>query len=180
LITDPAWYFFQFWFPKYLHDVRGLNQAGVAIMGLVFAGATAGYLLGGFLSGRLVRHGVRPAAARLWVMLVSAGLAPGMALVPGAPTAMTAVIIATVIAYAATAWLSNLTALVVDLVPQRILGTAFGVIACGSALGALVMNRAVAWLVDHRSYNDCFFVMAAAYPLALGLIWHLRRRANVN
>lgn len=180
LITDPAWYFFQFWFPKYLHDVRGLNQKGVAIMWVIFAGATAGYTLGGYLSGRLVKRAVRPPAARLWLMLVSACLAPLMGLVPFAPTVTTAVLLAMVTAYAATAWLSNLTALVVDLVPQSILGTAFGVIACGSALGGFFMNRAVAWFIDHRSYDDCFFVMAIFYPLALLLVWNLRRRPIIT
>jgi len=87
---------------------------------------------------------------------------------------------AMIVAYASTAWLSNITSLVVDIIPQRILGTAFGVIACGSALGGFFMNKAVAWFIDHRSYNECFYVMAALYPMALLLIWNLRKRANAN
>lgn len=35
LITDPVWYFFQFWFPKYLREVRGLDQEGVAVMWVI-------------------------------------------------------------------------------------------------------------------------------------------------
>jgi ACS family hexuronate transporter-like MFS transporter len=180
LITDPAWYFFQFWFPKYLRDVRGLDQKGVAIMWMIFAAATVGFTLGGFLSGRLVKRGLLPSAARVWIMLGSACLAPLMGWVPAAPTATLAVVAAMVVACAATAWLSNITSLVVDLVPQRILGTAFGVIACGSALGGFFMNRAVAWFIDHRSYNGCFYVMAGLYPLAWLLVWPLRKRANAN
>jgi ACS family hexuronate transporter-like MFS transporter len=180
LITDPAWYFFQFWFPKYLRDVRGLDQKGVAIMWMIFAAATIGFTVGGFLSGRLVKRGVIPAAARIWIMLISACIAPLMGFVPAAPTVMTAVMIAMIVAYASTAWLSNITSLVVDIVPQTILGTAFGVIACGSALGGFFMNKAVAWFIDHRSYNECFYVMACLYPLAILLVWNLRRRANAN
>ena len=85
---------------------------------------------------------------------------------------------AMVVAYAATAWLSNLTALVVDIVPARILGTAFGVVACGSALGGFFMNKAVAWFIDHRSYDECFYIMALAHPLALLLVWRLRNRTS--
>ena len=146
----------------------------------LFAAATLGFTVGGFLSGRLVKRGVLPAAGRIWIMLISACIAPLMGFVPAAPTVLTAVIIAMIVAYAATAWLSNITSLVVDLVPQRILGTAFGVIACGSALGGFFMNQAVAWFIDHRSYNDCFYVMAALYPVALLLVWNLRKRANAN
>ncbi|MEI6195409.1 MAG: MFS transporter [Verrucomicrobiota bacterium] len=178
LITDPVWYFFQFWFPKYLQNVRGLDQKGVAIMWLIFAAATVGFTLGGFLSGRLVKRGIIPSAARLWIMLISAVLVPLVGLVPAIPTVMGVIGIAMVVAYAATAWLSSITSLVVDLVPQRILGTAFGVIACGSALGGFFMNQGVAWLIDHRSYDDFFYLMAVVHPLALLLVWRLRKRAS--
>jgi len=180
LLTDPVWYFFQFWFPKYLQNVRGLDQKGVAIMWMIFAAATVGYTLGGFLSGRLVKRGIMPSAARLWLMLVSAALVPLVGLVPATPSMMSVIGIAMVVAYAATAWLSNLTALVVDIVPQRILGTAFGVIACGSALGGFFMNKAVAWFIDHRSYDDFFYIMAVAHPVALLLVWRLRKRASAT
>jgi len=180
LITDPVWYFFQFWFPKYLQNVRGLDQKGVAIMWMIFAAATLGYTLGGFCSGRLVKSGLLPSASRLWIMLISAAIVPLVGCVPAVPSVMGVIGIAMLVAYAATSWLSNLTALVVDIVPQRILGTAFGVIACGSALGGFFMNKAVAWFIDHRSYDGCFYLMAAAHPVALLLIWRLRQRASAT
>ena len=176
LITDPVWYFFQFWFPKYLQNVRGLDQKGVAIMWMIFAAATVGFTLGGFLSGRLIKAGRLPAAARIGIMAICALLVPLMGLVPLLPSVLGVMALAVVVACGATAWLSNITSLVVDLVPQRILGTAFGVIACGSALGGFFMNQGVAWLLDHRSYDDFFYLMALAHPLALALVWNLRRR----
>ena len=158
--------------------MRGLDQKGVAIMWLIFAAATIGFILGGFLSGRLVKRGFIPAAARIWIMLISACLVPLVGFVPMMPTVMAVIVIAMMVAYAATAWLSNITSLVVDIVPQPILGTAFGVIACGSALGGFFMNKGVAWLIDHRSYNDFFYIMAVMHPLALLLVWRLRKRAS--
>lgn len=180
LITDPVWYFFQFWFPKYLQNVRGLDQKGVALMWTIFGAAALGFILGGFLSGRLVKRGQLASASRLWVMLLCACLAPLVGLVPSLPSVPAVMGVGMIVAFAATAWLSNITSLVVDIVPQRILGTAFGVIACGSALGGFFMNQAVAWLIDHRSYSDIFRVLACVYPLALVLVWNLRRRASAN
>ena len=176
LITDPTWYFFQIWMPKYLRKTWGLNQAGVAIMWLIFLAATLGFLLGGYLSGQLIKRGALPSAGRIWIMLVSAVLVPISLLIPSAPTMMTVIGIGMVVVYAATSWLSNVTSLAVDLVPKRILGTAFGVIACGSALGGFFMNKGVAWLVDNRSYSDCFYVMAVLHPVAILLVWNLRKR----
>ncbi len=176
MLTDPVWYFYQFWMPKYLHTARGLDQKGLSIMWMIFLAADIGFLLSGFLSGRLIKRGGTPPASRLKIMAVSACLVPLSFVVPYAPTIATVIAIGVVVAYAHTAWLASLTSLVVDITPKPILGTAFGVIACGSAAGGIFMNKLVGWLVSHRSYDDCFYLMALVHPLALLLVWRLRRR----
>ena len=178
LLTDPLWYFLQFWFPKYLQNVRGLDQKGVAAMWMIFLAATVGFLVGGWLSGRRVKQGAAAPAARLQVMAMSACIAPLSFFIPSIPSIVSVFAITILAAYAVTAWLSNITSLVVDLVPQRTLGTAFGVIACGSALGGFFMNKGVAWFIDHRSYSECFYAMAFLHPIALALLWNLRRHRN--
>jgi len=178
MLTDPVWYFYQFWMPKYLHTARGLDQKGLSIMWVVFLAADVGFLLSGFLSGWLIKRGGTPPSSRLKLMAVSACLVPITFAVPLAPSVTMVLVLAMVAAYAHTAWLASLTSLVVDITPKRILGTAFGVIACGSAGGGMIMNKSVGWLVAHRSYDDCFYVMACLHPLALLLVWPLRKRAG--
>ena len=173
MLTDPVWYFYQFWMAKYLHTAHGVDQSGLAIMWVVFLAADIGFLLGGYHAGRLIKRGAVPTASRVRVMRLSACLVPLSLFVPFAPSVGGVILITIPIAYALTSWLSNLTALVVDLTPKLILGTAFGVIACGSALGGILMNQGVAWLVTHRSYDDCFYLMALVHPLAFLLICHL-------
>jgi ACS family hexuronate transporter-like MFS transporter len=175
LLTDPVWYFYQFWMPKYLQSTRGLDQKGVSIMWMIFLAADLGFLIGGFLSGKLIKRGIVAPSARLWIMLFAAGLVPLSFFVPAMQTVDGVVFIGMIVTFAHTAWLTNLTSLVVDIVPGRILGTAFGVIACGSTLGGILMNQVVAWLIGHSSYNDCFLLMAFLHPLALLIIWGLRR-----
>ena len=46
----------------------------------------------------------------------------------------------------------------------------------GSALGGIAMNEMVAWLIENRSYDDCFYGMALLHPVALLLVWPLRKR----
>jgi len=180
LLTDPVWYFYQFWMPKYLHTVRGVDQKGLSVMWLIFLAADFGFLLGGFFSGRLIRRGVFPAAARLWLMLGAACLVPVSVFIPASSSVQGVIIVGMLVCFAATAWLSNLTSLVVDLVPKQILGTAFGLIACGSVAGGIAMNQGVAWLIDHRSYNDAFYFTAPAYLLALLVVWRLGSRPTMN
>jgi ACS family hexuronate transporter-like MFS transporter len=175
MLTDPVWYFYQFWMAKYLHTSRGLSQAGLSIMWVVFVAADAGFLLGGYHASRMIKHGMIPRASRIRVMGLSACLVPLSLLVPFAPSALGVILITIPVAYAVTAWLCNLTALIVDITPKQILGTAFGVIACGSAFGGILMNQGIAWLVTHRSYDDGFYLMAMVHPLAFLLVRHLRR-----
>ena len=175
LLTDPVWYFYQFWLPKYLHTARGLDQKGLSILWLVFLAGDAGFLAGGLVSGWLIKRGSTPPAARIWVMLCSACLTPLLAFMPLMPTLNAVIALGMAVAGALTFWLGSLTALVVDVVPSRILGTAFGAIACGSVVGGIFMNESVAWLIRHRSYDDCFYLLACMHPVALVLIWRVRR-----
>ena len=81
-----------------------------------------------------------------------------------------------VAAFAHTAWLGSLSTYIIDLVPARILGTAFGFIGAGSALGGILMNQAVAWTIARGSYAPCFYAMIVLHPLALVLICLCGRR----
>jgi ACS family hexuronate transporter-like MFS transporter len=78
--------------------------------------------------------------------------------------------------FAHLAWLTNLSALVVDLVPQSSLGFAFGIVATGSSLGGMMMNKAVGALVTNHSYDPAFYFMLLVHPLAWVLLWQLRPR----
>lgn len=177
LMTDAVSYFYPFWMPKYLHSVRGLDQQGLSIMWIVALGGDIGCIGGGFLSGFLIKRGLMPASARLKIMICSACLVPISFLIPYVGTTNAVIAIAMVVSLANAAWLTNVSSLVVDLAPKKLLGTAFGLIACGSALGGIIMNQSVAWLISHRSYDDCFYIMAFLHPTALLLLWRLGKKS---
>ena len=174
LLTDPVWYFFQFWFAKYLYDVRHVGQQGLRITWVVFLAADVGTLAGGWLSGRLIRAGSAPSLSRIRVMRVVACCIPVCALVPfvdGLPWVMA---VGMAVACLHLMWLINLTALVVDLVPAAALGKCFGVIAAGSTLGGMGMNWAVAHCLAVTSYHPIFIALACLHPLAFCLVWKTR------
>ncbi len=197
LITDPVWYFYQFWFAKYLNTDRGLDQGALTITWIVYAAAGVGSLAGGWLSGHLVKKGHTPVKARLWVMLGAACLMPVSPLIThatGLPLTMTFTVIAVL---ASLAWLINISAIVVDVVPKHSVGTVFSVVAAGSTLGGIAMNMIVAAMVSGPStkpagfldqgfkmlfgplieavqgkgYEPWFLVMALLHPFALVLLW---------
>ncbi len=170
LITDPVWYFYQFWFAKYLSADRHLDQEQLKITWVVYAAAGVGSLLGGWLSGRLVTRGMAPARSRMWIMSGCAVLmpvSPFISLVTGLDLSMTLAACAVI---ASLAWLINLSSLVVDLVPKHSLGTVFSVVATGSTLGGIVMNMIVATMVTGPSTNPAGFLDQAIKSVFGGLL----------
>lgn len=178
MLTDPVWYFFQFWFAKYLYDARGLDQRQLAVTWVVYLAADIGVLGGGFISGLLIKRRMAPSQSRLSVMLGCALLVPLAAVIPHVSSLWLVLALGMIAVFAHMAWLINLSALVVDIVPKASLGFTFGVVATGSSLGGMLMNKAVGGLVTNLSYDPAFHFMLLIHPLAWLLLWQLRARPS--
>jgi ACS family hexuronate transporter-like MFS transporter len=170
LITDPAWYFYQFWFSKYLNTERHLAQDQLKITWIVYAAAGVGSLLGGWLSGRLIKRGLAPANSRLWVMLGCACLLPFSPLISSVSGLGAAMAVTVIVVLAALAWLINLSAIIVDVVPKHSLGTVFSVVAAGSTMGGILMNLIVATMVCGPSAKPAGFLDQALRTLFGGIL----------
>ncbi|WP_310378841.1 MFS transporter [Flavobacterium sp.] len=165
LITDPVWYFYQFWFPKYLSSDRDLSQEQLKITWVIYAAAGVGSLLGGIISGQIVKKGVFPVASRMWVMLFCALLMPLSPFIASATGLNTSLTLTVFTVIAALAWLINISSLVVDIVPKHSLGTVFSVVAAGSTLGGIIMNMIVAAMVTGPSNKPAGFLDSAFHTL---------------
>ncbi len=208
LLTDPVWYFYQFWFAKYLSSERGLDQSALTITWVVYAAAGVGSLAGGWFSGLLVKKGNSPARARLSIMLGCACIMPVSPFIAQASGLSTTLVLTVCAVFASLAWLINISALVVDVVPRHSLGTVFGVVAAGSTVGGIIMNMVVAAMVsgpsskpagfldqafksvfgplleevEGKGYTPWFLAMAFLHPLALLLLWAggIQRRTAIS
>jgi len=175
LLTDPLWYFYQFWFAKYLFSARQVSQEGLTVTWKIFLAADIGTLAGGLASGLLVKRRVGAVPARLVVMGVAAAVMPLSLLVGRTNDLAVVIAIAMAAVLAHLAWLANISALVVDLIPRRLVGTCFGIVAAGSAVGGIVMNEVVAGMAARKAYHEWFVVMAFLHPVAWVLVWGVLR-----
>ena len=165
-ISDPVWYFYLFWFPKYLIDARGMTLLGVAATAwLVYLAADMGSIFGGAASGRLVRRGMAPAEARLRLMGLAACVAPFGALIATQPSVPLTYALGALVALAHMTFLVNLTTLAVDIFPKRQLGTIFGLIAAGSGLGGILSTGIVGQFAQGHDYASLFLAMAVLHPV---------------
>jgi ACS family hexuronate transporter-like MFS transporter len=148
-----------------------------------YLAADIGALGGGLVSAYLIKRGCTAPSSRLWAMLACAAVMPLSPLVFHSGSLALSLAFAAVIVLAHLAWLVNISALVIDLMPKPILATAFGVIATGSALGAMLMNKVVAGLVTNYSYAHWFYIAAGLHLVAWSMLYFgrvHRRRAAVT
>ncbi len=177
MFSDPIWFFYQNWYPKYLVSVRGVTQSDIKMTWVMFLAAGLGSLAGGWIVGRFIRKGIRPERARVFTMLGCALFMPLSPLVALVPSASLSLLFASILVFVHLAWLVNISALVLDVTPARSVGTVCGIVAAGSSLGAIAMNSLVAELVQNYSYT-VWFVIAACLHLAVIplLMWGIFRR----
>ena len=91
-------------------------------------------------------------------MLICALLLPLSPLVASASSLPVAMAVSIIVVFAALAWLINLSAIIVDLVPGHSLATVFSVVAAGSTLGGMIMNTIVATMVSPSSSKPVGFL----------------------
>jgi MFS transporter, ACS family, aldohexuronate transporter len=171
-VADPVWYFYLFWFPKYLNDVRGMTLASVAsVAWVVYLAADLGSVGGGAISSAMVKRGMAPTRSRLIAMAGAAVLAPVGMLSATHPALPFLFAIGSAVAFAHLVFQINISTLVVDLYPSRNIATVFGIIGAGSGLGGMLSAQVVGSLVSSGHFDHSFVIMAALHPLAFAVAW---------
>jgi ACS family hexuronate transporter-like MFS transporter len=156
-LSDAAWYFYIFWLPKYLYDVRHFDTKQVGTFAWIpYAAAGVGSLLGGWFSSRLIQRGSSVNAARKIALGISAGVMPSILLVMHSPIQFAIVLFS--IAFAGQqSWSTLVMTIPSDIVPTRVVGSVAGLVGFGGATGGIVFGLIVGQLLDHGfSYAPVF------------------------
>ena len=125
--TDPVIYFIIFWLPEYLRKERGFDLKAVGDYAWVpFVVGGVGYILGGWLSGRLMRAGWALPSARKFVMLLGALVMPASIVAPLVPAAWMAIAATCFVTFGHALFVSNVQTLPTDLFRGHAIGTASG------------------------------------------------------
>jgi len=167
LITDPVWYFYLFWFPKYLQEERGMSLAAVGkLLWLIFVAADLGSLAGGIAASRRIRKGGSPVHTRIRIMSYAAILPCFTFIIPALPGYLLPLTAACFAAFAHMAWMTNVTTLPLDIFPTNLIGSVQGMAGTLGSLGSLASTALIAFSVTHLSYAPVFYVASFLYPLA--------------
>ncbi|HEX4022658.1 MAG TPA: MFS transporter [Acidobacteriaceae bacterium] len=184
-LTDPVWWFYLYWLPKFL-DTRyhlGLSQIGLPLV-TVYLVSDLGSVTGGWMPAFLVRRGFQPSMARLTPMLIS-GLCVLPVMFAGyAKHEWIAVGVVSLAAGAHKAFSCNLFTTASDMFPVSAVGTVVGIGGMAGSVGGVLMSVAAGNILQWTGrYAPLFLYAGFAYLIALGVLLLLApglKRAALN
>lgn len=169
LLTDPVWWFYLFWLPLYLHDVRkfGMKELAWALPFIYFMSGV-GAAAGGWLSGFLMGRGWPAGKARKASMLLCALLMPVAALGVLVKDGTYAVLLFSLATAAHQAWMTNLFTATSDIFPQEAVGSINGVGGSfGSFGGVFIASLIPGYVIGKIGYVPLFLIMSCLYLVAM-------------
>lgn len=170
-LTDPVWFFYIFWLPKYLHDTRGFNIKEIGYYGWIpYAAAGLGSMFGGWFSSFLIKKGWTINASRKVALGMSAALMPAAAFVVPAPTGM-AIVFISLAFLGHQFWSVIIQTLPADMYPKETVGSVAGLIGASGSFGAMIFAMIVGYILgNYASYVPVFITISLLHPIAFGLI----------
>jgi ACS family hexuronate transporter-like MFS transporter len=172
VITDPIWWIFLFWLPKFLNQEYGLTllKLGPPLI-VIYLMADVGSVAGGWLAGRFLRRGWSANRARKMTMLMCALAVTPIALSFQAHSLWLAVGLIGLATAAHQGWSVNLFTLPSDLFPQRAVASVVGLGGFGGAVSGMLFSTLTGFLLETTgSYIPIFILAATAYLVALAVI----------
>jgi ACS family hexuronate transporter-like MFS transporter len=173
-LTDPVWWFYLFWLPPYLYDVRRFNltQIGWALP-VIYLMADFGSVGGGWLSGALIRRGWPSGKARKAAMALCAAAMPVAATAVLAADSWVAIALVSLATAAHQGWSANLFTTTSDVFPKYATASVTGIGGCLGGFGGLLFSALLpGYIVTHFGYTPVFLVMGSFHLIAL-LVVHL-------
>lgn len=177
-ITDPIWWFFLFWLPKFLHARYGLSllELGLPLV-VIFLLADLGSIAGGWLAGRLIKRGWSANRARKSTMLVCALLIVPVVFAAKASHLWVAVALIGMATAGHQGWSANVYTLASDMFPRHAVASVVGMGGFAGAVGGMLISTVIGLLLQATgSYVPVFMLAGSAYLIALAVVHVLAPR----
>jgi MFS transporter, ACS family, hexuronate transporter len=177
-MTDPVWWFFLFWLPKYLNSEYGLTLTALGPpLIAIYCMADVGSIGGGWLASRFIKRGWSVNRARKTTMLVCALAVVPIVFASMAHNLWMAVALIGLATAGHQGWSANLFTLTSDMFPQRAVASVVGLGGFAGAVGGMVIATFTGFLLQTTgSYVAVFMMAASAYLLALAAVHGIARR----
>jgi MFS transporter, ACS family, hexuronate transporter len=175
--SDPVWWFYLYWLPPYLYDVREFNIIEVGwTLPVVYLMADFGSVFGGWFSGYLIRRGMPAHRARKTAMLLMALCMPIAAFSAFTTSVIGAIALVSLATSAHQGWSANLFTTTSDVFPKRAVASVTGFGGSMGALGGVLFTGLLpGFIVQNFGYPPMFIIMGAFHLIGFTLLHILMR-----
>jgi ACS family hexuronate transporter-like MFS transporter len=175
-LTDPIWWFYLFWIPAWLADVRGLNikEFGLPLV-VIYTATTVGSVFGGWLSSFLIKKGWKVYRARAGAMLLFALLVLPIMLAQAEGIGFWgAISLISLAAASHQAWSANIFTTVSDMFPKKAVASVTGIGGFAGSIGGILVAVFTGNLLEfwekqghiESGYLILFIIAGLAYIVA--------------
>jgi ACS family hexuronate transporter-like MFS transporter len=177
-MTDPIWWFFLFWLPKFLNAKHGLELTALGPpLVVIYNAACVGSIGGGWLAARLLKAGWTVNHARKTTMLICALMIVPIAAAANVHSLWGAVALVSLAAAGHQGWSANMFTFASDLFPRRAVASVVGIGGFGGAVGGMLIAAFTGWVLQVTgSYLPMFIIAGSTYLIALCVIHLLTPR----
>ena len=173
-MTDPIWWFFLFWLPKFLHAQYGLSLLGLGPpLIVIFVLADVGSIGGGWIAARFIKRGWSINRARKGAMAICAVAVVPIVFAAYASHEWLAVALIGLAAAAHQGWSANAFTLPSDMFPRHAVASVVGIGGFAGAVSGMLIATVTGFVLQTTgSYVPMFLLAGSAYLAAL-LVVHL-------
>ena len=175
-LTDPIWWFYLFWIPKWLADVRGLKitQFGLPLV-VIYTATTIGSVFGGWLSSYFIKIGWKVHRSRATAMLLFAFLVVPIVFAQAAGIGFwSAIALISLAAASHQAWSANIFTTVSDMFPKKAVASVTGIGGFAGSVGGILVAILTGNILEfaeskgniESGYFILFLIAGSAYLIA--------------
>jgi len=166
-LLDPILYFYMFWIPKYLNEIRSVNIEQIGrLFWIPFLAMGISNMLGGWISDAVFSKTTNLNLARKIIMGAAALLMFPVLFVKFAPSPELVILIMCIAFFAHGLWITNYITSIGDTFGRTLTSTVVGLSGTAGAISAFVINPIIGLIITRFSYNPIWIYAGSMYLVA--------------
>lgn len=170
-LTDPVWWFYLYWIPKFLYKNYNitLDKIGIPLI-IIYLMADVGSIGGGWLSSFFIKRGWSINKGRKTAMFICAVLVTPIVFVSQTDNIWVAVALLSLATAAHQGWSANLFTTASDVFPRKAIGSVVGFGGMAGAIGGMLIATAAGFILQLTgSYLILFIIAGSMYLISFAL-----------
>ncbi len=160
-VSDGAFYFFVFWLPSWLADIKGFSLVEIGLFAWIpFLLSDVGSFVGGWTGGRLMTKGYSVDRSRKTVIWLGAVLVVPVLGCLYVASPYWAIALISFSLFATQFKQAALFTLPIDLFGKKDAASVWGISGSAGSFGAMLFTPLIGWLVDTISYSPVFIIVS--------------------